>query len=141
MGETLHINNMNSGVVLNMHNTVESAVFCISLNYALDYATLRLHKVKNVYAGKNLQRVPISVRLSNAHDDVVPNVAQTVNGTAHYIKLMKGKALRKHSLHEKTAASVILKLFISSNEINVLNSFYLCKHLYLFIFLQLPCIK
>jgi len=31
------------------------------------------------------------------------------------IKLMKGIALRKHSLHEKTAASVLLKLFISSN--------------------------
>jgi len=31
-------------------------------------------------------------------------------------KLMKEKALRKHSLHEKTAASVLLKLFISSNE-------------------------
>jgi len=31
-------------------------------------------------------------------------------------KLMKVKALRKHSLHEKTAASVLLKLFISSNE-------------------------
>jgi len=27
---------------------------------------------------------------------------------------MKGKALRKHSLHEKTAASVLLKLFIIS---------------------------
>jgi len=26
-------------------------------------------------------------------------------------KLIKGKALRKHSLHEKTAASVLLKLF------------------------------
>ena len=34
----------------------------------------------------------------------------------YQIKLMKGKALRKHSLHEKTAASVLLKLFISSNE-------------------------
>ena len=31
-------------------------------------------------------------------------------------KLMKGKALRKHSMHEKTAASVLLKLFVSSNE-------------------------
>jgi len=31
-------------------------------------------------------------------------------------KRMKGKALRKHSLLEKTAASVLLKLFISSNE-------------------------
>jgi len=29
---------------------------------------------------------------------------------------MKGKALRKHSLHEKTAASVLLKLFISGNK-------------------------
>jgi len=29
---------------------------------------------------------------------------------------MKGKALRKHSMLEKTAASVLLKLFISSNE-------------------------
>ena len=32
------------------------------------------------------------------------------------LKLMKGKALRKHSLHKKTAASVLLKLFISGNE-------------------------
>jgi len=31
-------------------------------------------------------------------------------------KLVKGKTLRKHSLHEKTAASILLKLFISSNE-------------------------
>ena len=31
-------------------------------------------------------------------------------------KLMKGKALRKHSLHEKTAASVLSKLFLSGNE-------------------------
>ena len=30
-------------------------------------------------------------------------------------KLMKGKALRKHSLHEKTAASVLLKLFNTFN--------------------------
>jgi len=29
---------------------------------------------------------------------------------------MKGKALRKHSLHGKTAVSVLLKLFINGNE-------------------------
>jgi len=29
---------------------------------------------------------------------------------------MKGKALREHSLHGKTAASVSLRLFISGNE-------------------------
>jgi len=34
----------------------------------------------------------------------------------NYIELIKGKSLRKHSLHEKTAASVLLKLFISGNE-------------------------
>ena len=33
-----------------------------------------------------------------------------------HTKLMKGKALRKHILHEKTEASVLLRLFISSNE-------------------------
>ena len=33
-----------------------------------------------------------------------------------YNKMMKWKTLRKNSLHEKTAASVLLKLFISSNE-------------------------
>ena len=39
-----------------------------------------------------------------------------VNNYYLKIKLMKGKALRKHSLHEKTAASVLFKLFISGNE-------------------------
>jgi len=43
--------------------------------------------------------------------------SDTIEYTCREIKkLMKGKALRKHSLHEKTAASVLLKLFISSNE-------------------------
>jgi len=36
--------------------------------------------------------------------------------TEQYIKLMKGKALRNRSLHGKTAASALLKLFISGNE-------------------------
>jgi len=31
-------------------------------------------------------------------------------------KLMKGKALRKQSMHVKIAASVLLKLFISGNK-------------------------
>jgi len=31
------------------------------------------------------------------------------------LELMKGKAHRKHSLHGKTAASVLLKLFSSGN--------------------------
>jgi len=32
------------------------------------------------------------------------------------IRLIKGKALRKHSMHKKTAASVLLKPFIRSTE-------------------------
>jgi len=41
---------------------------------------------------------------------------------------MKGKALRKHSLHEKTAASVLLKPFISGNENTSENNIeYQCK--------------
>ena len=32
------------------------------------------------------------------------------------IKLMKGKALMKHSLHEETATSVLMQLFTSGNE-------------------------
>jgi len=32
------------------------------------------------------------------------------------IKLMKGKSPRKHCLLEKTAASVLLKMFLSGNE-------------------------
>jgi len=41
----------------------------------------------------------------------ITNVYQNI-----YNRLMKGKAPRKHSLHQKTAASVLLKPFISSNE-------------------------
>jgi len=40
----------------------------------------------------------------------------SLNNQIINIKLIKEKALRKHSLHEKTAASVLLKLFISGNE-------------------------
>jgi len=43
-------------------------------------------------------------------------IARFVIHVHSYTKLMKGKALRKHSMHEKTAAAVLLKLFISSNE-------------------------
>jgi len=41
---------------------------------------------------------------------------ESISMSIKYIKHMKGKALGKHSLHGKTAASVLLKLFISGNE-------------------------
>jgi len=40
---------------------------------------------------------------------------------------MKGKALRKHSLHEKTAASVLLKLFMKLTIMNPESSTILIK--------------
>jgi len=44
------------------------------------------------------------------------NILSIISHSTTIKKLMKGKALRKHSLHEKTSASFLLKLFISSNE-------------------------
>jgi len=44
--------------------------------------------------------------------------------STHFIQLMKGKALRKHSLHEKTAASVLLKLFISGKSVQIFFTFH-----------------
>ena len=41
---------------------------------------------------------------------------QTAETVSLFIIFLKGKAPRKHSLHEKTAASVLLKLFISGKE-------------------------
>ena len=35
-----------------------------------------------------------------------------------FVKLRKGKALREHSLHVKTAASVLLKLFMNEIKYN-----------------------
>jgi len=40
----------------------------------------------------------------------------STRGIYDIIKLMKGKAFGKQSRHEKIAASVLLKLFISGNE-------------------------
>ena len=49
--------------------------------------------------------------------DVKATVSLSHDISMIIIKLMKGKALRKHySLHEKSAASVLFKPFISSNE-------------------------
>jgi len=39
-----------------------------------------------------------------------------MSGKNSHIKMLKGKARRKHSLDEKTAALVLLKLLISINE-------------------------
>ena len=62
---------------------------------------------------ERLVQIEINVLMHNAFAIVV---TYTFQSYVYLFKLMKGKALRKHSLHEKTAASVLLKLFISGNE-------------------------
>jgi len=57
-----------------------------------------------------LQTQPRTLRLVHA---VISTIDYTTSKT---IKLMQGQAPGKHSLYEKTAASVLLKLFISGNE-------------------------
>ena len=64
----------------------------------------------------NYNVININVQINPCYD-VTPSWA--ISRTLAHVKnkkLMKGKALRKHSLHEKTAASVLLKLFIGGNE-------------------------
>jgi len=63
---------------------------------------MELNKIK--YAGQRL------------YDVFLEWLGKSITQASCNIKLMKGKALRKHSLHEKTAASVLLKLFISGYE-------------------------
>ena len=47
---------------------------------------------------------------------------------------MKGKALRKHSLHGKIAASVLLKLFISGNKrCHTIDTLYTLKSVEIFV--------
>ena len=61
---------------------------------------------------------------ASEHNIQLKIVCVKLRGTREYvvvvsirpIKLMKKKALRKHSLHGKIAVSVLLKPFISGNE-------------------------
>jgi len=80
------------------------------------FELLVLH-VKSFYKIKSNIRLP-SEQLQTPEQayDCVWTVMSATSNQNDNIKLMKGKALRKHSLHEKTAASVLLKLFISGNE-------------------------
>ena len=55
-------------------------------------------------------------RLQHLNKIIARHIVSLKSHWLCYTKLMKGKVLRKHSLHEKTAASVLLKLFISGNE-------------------------
>ena len=57
-------------------------------------------------------RGEVLVKLLTDDGQMAVSIKSNDNRFVHN-KLMKGKALRKHSLHEKTAASVLLKLFIS----------------------------
>ena len=66
--------------------------------------------------------VSLNVSIDLNHAFGIVDSVYTYTGVTMLVNLfnnkkpMKGKALRKHSLHEKTGASVLLKLFISGNE-------------------------
>ena len=86
----------------------------------MDYPLLRL-VVKDLGTGVKVRKFDLSVdaHLGGVYLQYLKGdgeICVCVFFIIYFIKLMKGKALRKHSLHEKTAASVLLKLFISSNE-------------------------
>ena len=88
-------------------------------NYRLWSVALYGHSVLKCVSKRNfqikscmkLQRRDLSYLLYN----IISRTCTTCT-VVRIIKLMKGKALSKHSLHDKTAASVLLKPFISSNE-------------------------
>ena len=64
---------------------------------------------------QNLFKLMYKTTEDNTEINHVVSESHHIKKTLH-IKLMRGKALRKRRLREKTAASVLLKLFISSNE-------------------------
>ena len=57
-------------------------------------------------------------KIHTIHDPRGPDKYNYMMTTAvvSLIKLIKEKAIRKHSMHRKTAASVLLKLFISGKK-------------------------
>ena len=67
-------------------------------------------------ASKHINGNCTAILTSPSPENVRIPSSQIEQNNKQNIKLMKAKALRKHSLHEKTAASVLLKLFISGNE-------------------------
>ena len=79
-------------------------------NWLLDSTQLQKQSVKSAYC-KNYDPQHELFTPHDVHDLKHVCAIEPCNS-----ELIKGKALRKHSLHEKTAASVLLKLFISGNE-------------------------
>ena len=83
-------------------------------NYKNNYVNMKPLKVVLPAIRRALRSKPEN--LANDHNDQIKRtlfLGRHSDIVKRLDKLMKGKALRKHSLHEKTAASVLLKLFIS----------------------------
>ena len=84
--------------------------------------TIQLHLLKQTVVGISTSRPHFWPKSLNSKNDAIYSISEEylialyIMDIIYDIKLMKGKTLRKHNLHEKTAASVLLKLFISSNE-------------------------
>jgi len=70
----------------------------------------------NIVTSRLWTSVFTKIKTSDVQNYVFSFISDIHSRVCDSLKLMKGKALRKHSLHEKTTASVLLKPFISSNE-------------------------
>jgi len=81
----------------------------------MNYNPLCVSPLGCVYKKGGKWRLTTDLRSINQYIDAPKFQYEGISFLKNIVKL-KGKALRKHSLHEKTAASVLLKLFISGNE-------------------------
>ena len=64
----------------------------------------------NMYLQESVDKVSQWCKNNNMCINPDKSKCMVISSQSQPKKLMKGKALRKHSLHEKTAASVLLKL-------------------------------
>ena len=100
-----------SGSLFSKQNNIQSLI-SQSRNPSKDQDQIMLSNVSSVFC--RLTCLLGCFETSSAHSFFYFNSCR--NLYSYCFILMKGKALRKHSLHGKTAASVLMKLFISGNE-------------------------
>ena len=85
------------------------------MNYTFVYTSINTFTLHWFYLEypKNLMKNICAIQHHNRENVMWSFISES--SVFKKIKLMKGKAPRKHSLHEKTAASVLLKLFIMTH--------------------------
>ena len=106
------------GFLSNLNDTFTSTMGCTELMLSMCQLKVKVTVKGKIFDKQILHIMSCPLYNSFTNGRISSNLNDTFTSTrgCAEIKLMKGKALRKHSLHEKTAASVLLKLFISGNE-------------------------